>query len=682
MRTFAIFSQDGLVSQGGLEALDSNLQGQKDVVLVPVMGSISIGKTWLWSYLAGSERLFKTTLGMDSTMRGGIATTFPLTYMAARFEGRAKKAKKVVLVDLEGKRHDSDSDDFELLLPTLLCAKSIVYLARQGRSARNEFLQEMEGWIKLASSLELGEEASALQGPFFGDLHVVVNSAADDQGEAQQMLAGWLQVEKVDGCKPTKENEAIHRRNQICHAITKTFTAVCWHVLPPASQDGSWLSQDQGRFSEEYKLAVHHFGRQLVESLKEPRQIGKLEVNASRLVPLLSQISRMAFDRRSVNIHTMAELLDKEIVRKARDATELSFTRTVTSYTENIESKLETKESELRLDLQVIEQDLASLAAKAKTKLKKKLEFAKMETSTSADVLSSFQQHLEQQKQHVLALLETLFVNAVLKDAQEEMTEKLMHNKAEVLVQLANAGHLTEAENGLAQLKEIVADAKQQLQVKLSAHNVKEDVLAESMRRFEDLGTSVMTSCNVEVHQAVMTTARQAQWQDAKWRRMEAELQRHQEQQHIEDQPTMGFLNGVAPNASSFSDWTPPPTPQKDTGLQWNPFNLNPLDVGRQVIFPEFASPASSPRQNAEYYHGREVRHGPRGGEYYINRTGNKTYLQPSQKCDVVSYPSTTFHSSYSTHSSSANQRQIYTGPRGGSYYINSNGNKTYVKKR
>lgn len=41
-------------------------------------------------------------------------------------------------------------------------------------------------------------------------------------------------------------------------------------------------------------------------------------------------------------------------------------------------------------------------------------------------------------------------------------------------------------------------------------------------------------------------------------------------------------------------------------------------------------------------------------------------------------------HQNYgkSTSSSGSNDRQIYTGPRGGQYYINSNGKKVYVRKK
>ncbi len=51
---------------------------------------------------------------------------------------------------------------------------------------------------------------------------------------------------------------------------------------------------------------------------------------------------------------------------------------------------------------------------------------------------------------------------------------------------------------------------------------------------------------------------------------------------------------------------------------------------------------------------------GPCGGTYYINGNGNKTYITP---------PSTLY------------ERDVRTGPRGGEFYYNDNGNKVYIKK-
>lgn len=74
---------------------------------------------------------------------------------------------------------------------------------------------------------------------------------------------------------------------------------------------------------------------------------------------------------------------------------------------------------------------------------------------------------------------------------------------------------------------------------------------------------------------------------------------------------------------------------------------------------------------------GRIIYTGSRGGKYYINSSGKKVYIK-SKKSTTNSYYSSP---TYSVPSSSSS-RTIQTGPRGGKYYINSNGNKTYVKKK
>lgn len=82
----------------------------------------------------------------------------------------------------------------------------------------------------------------------------------------------------------------------------------------------------------------------------------------------------------------------------------------------------------------------------------------------------------------------------------------------------------------------------------------------------------------------------------------------------------------------------------------------------------------------------RIIYKGSRGGEYYLNSSGKKVYVK-SKSSSTNTYSSPTYSSptysspSYSTPSSSST-RTIQTGPRGGKYYINSNGNKTYVKKK
>lgn len=76
---------------------------------------------------------------------------------------------------------------------------------------------------------------------------------------------------------------------------------------------------------------------------------------------------------------------------------------------------------------------------------------------------------------------------------------------------------------------------------------------------------------------------------------------------------------------------------------------------------------------------------GPRGGCYYINSNGNKTYVDHSMCGETDDAPATirplsSSGSSGSSRSSGGGGGRVYIrGPRGGCYYINGNGNKTYV---
>lgn len=98
-------------------------------------------------------------------------------------------------------------------------------------------------------------------------------------------------------------------------------------------------------------------------------------------------------------------------------------------------------------------------------------------------------------------------------------------------------------------------------------------------------------------------------------------------------------------------------------------------------VYPTFKSNSTYKKVNNNSYSlplhntkssSRTIYSGSRGGKYYINRNGNKTYIKSKKK------PRSNYSSpSYKTKSSG---RTIHTGPRGGRYYINSNGNKTYIK--
>ena len=77
---------------------------------------------------------------------------------------------------------------------------------------------------------------------------------------------------------------------------------------------------------------------------------------------------------------------------------------------------------------------------------------------------------------------------------------------------------------------------------------------------------------------------------------------------------------------------------------------------------------------------GRTYYTGPRGGCYYINSNGNKTYVDHSY-CSTDSSNSSS-SSNYSSSSSYSSDHVWHTWPRWGTYYINSKGNKVYKKKK
>ena len=82
--------------------------------------------------------------------------------------------------------------------------------------------------------------------------------------------------------------------------------------------------------------------------------------------------------------------------------------------------------------------------------------------------------------------------------------------------------------------------------------------------------------------------------------------------------------------------------------------NINPYTgtVGTKSIYSNYFVPSYS------------------APSYSVPTYSAPRYSMPSYSAPSYSYPNVT----------SYNVKSIYTGPRGGQYYINSNGNKTYVR--
>lgn len=82
----------------------------------------------------------------------------------------------------------------------------------------------------------------------------------------------------------------------------------------------------------------------------------------------------------------------------------------------------------------------------------------------------------------------------------------------------------------------------------------------------------------------------------------------------------------------------------------------------------------------------RELHVGPRGGCYYVSGSGSKTYVDRSECAGISASaaPEPLFSSPSESPSRGARRsggRQLHVGPRGGCYYINGSGNKTYVDR-
>jgi hypothetical protein len=72
---------------------------------------------------------------------------------------------------------------------------------------------------------------------------------------------------------------------------------------------------------------------------------------------------------------------------------------------------------------------------------------------------------------------------------------------------------------------------------------------------------------------------------------------------------------------------------------------------------------------------------GPRGGTFYMNSTGNRSYLNSGMSSSIVLFAQNYPGIQTGTYSSSGsmNGAPLYTGPRGGTFYMNSKNKKSYI---
>ena len=87
-------------------------------------------------------------------------------------------------------------------------------------------------------------------------------------------------------------------------------------------------------------------------------------------------------------------------------------------------------------------------------------------------------------------------------------------------------------------------------------------------------------------------------------------------------------------------------------------------------------TPAANTDQN-----GRKYYIGPKGGCYYLTASGKKTYVD-KKLCGTVNAPlSPAGILDAPAASESKGSRTYIMGPKGGCYYINGSGKKTYVDR-
>ncbi len=88
---------------------------------------------------------------------------------------------------------------------------------------------------------------------------------------------------------------------------------------------------------------------------------------------------------------------------------------------------------------------------------------------------------------------------------------------------------------------------------------------------------------------------------------------------------------------------------------------------------------------NAQCGNGKTLQVGPQGGCYYYSSSGKKVYVDRSC-CNALgktnlSQDAVGDSSTNNDDCGYYNNKPLIKGPKGGCYYINKNGNKTYVEK-
>ena len=109
------------------------------------------------------------------------------------------------------------------------------------------------------------------------------------------------------------------------------------------------------------------------------------------------------------------------------------------------------------------------------------------------------------------------------------------------------------------------------------------------------------------------------------------------------------------------------------------------------AAFAQKAEEKNNDKQVGKDKEGRMIFEGPKGGKYYVSASGAKTYVtdgkpevKPQVKPEVKSAIKAEVKPEMKNDDKQVGKdkegRMIFEGPRGGKYYINASGAKTYIK--
>ena len=101
------------------------------------------------------------------------------------------------------------------------------------------------------------------------------------------------------------------------------------------------------------------------------------------------------------------------------------------------------------------------------------------------------------------------------------------------------------------------------------------------------------------------------------------------------------------------------------------------------AAFAQKADAKNDDKQLGKDKEGRMIFEGPKGGKYYVSASGAKTYVtdgKPEVKPEMKSAVKSEMKNDDKQLGKDKEGRMIFEGPKGGKYYINASGAKSYIK--